>query len=135
MRRAWVVVLLAVVFLMHGVPATAQHSVPSPHVEMSADLAGPDGAGTRPVAVMAQPAAAHGAEQADHGTSSHSTASHAWNACLAVLLVGMALLVALAVRRRPALPDYPAALRLRGSGACTAPLRPPELSALCVLRT
>ena len=129
--RSWILVLLAAVFLMHGIPSTAvgNGATPGAHSEMAA---GPD--------VVHTASAAHAApavddERTDHDSSSHSTASHAWNACLAVLLIGMALLVLLVVRRSSALPDHRAPPGMRGSVTWVSPPRPPDLSVLCLLRT
>ncbi|WP_143030463.1 hypothetical protein [Blastococcus aurantiacus] len=75
-------------------------------------------------------AAAHGRSD----TSPHSGAGHLWSLCLAVLAAGLALLLALAGprllrhSRTAALPAF-----TRAAKSVTL-LRPPELSALCVLR-
>ena len=129
--RSWILVLLAAVFLMHGTPTTvvAESAAAGTHGESAA---GPDVVAT---ASAAHPAPNPGDERTDHDSSSHSTASHAWNACLAVLLIGMALLVLLVVRRSSALPDHRAPPRLPGAASWVSPPRPPELSVLCLLRT
>lgn len=137
-RRTWIVVLLAAaVFLMHGIPSmvAGQSSTPTSHVEMSASTGAVD---VLAVAAMpgAESAAAHGEGPAEREGPSHSMASHAWNACLAVLLMGMALLVAAAFRRLPPLPpDHRVASRTGGSIGWVRPPRPPDLAALCLLRT
>lgn len=129
--RTWTLVLLAAVLLMHGIPATAvgERATPGTHGEMAA------GAGVVPTAPAAHDAPAAGDGRTDHDSSSHSTASHAWNACLAVLLVVMALLVRLVVWRSSALPDHRAPPRLPGAVSWVRPPRPPDLSVLCLLRT
>ncbi|SDN69470.1 hypothetical protein SAMN05428965_1185 [Geodermatophilus sp. DSM 45219] len=128
--RTWILVLLAAVFLMHGIPSTAvgNGATPGAHAETAA---GPDIA----TASAAHPAPDSRDGRTDHDSSSHSTASHAWNACLAVLLMGMAVLVLLVVRRSSALPDHRAPPRLPGAVSWVSPPRPPELSVLCLLRT
>ena len=135
-RRTWIVVLLAAVFLMHGVPsmATDGTAVASSHPEMPA---APNGGGLATVAAMSGvgAAATHDDEPAGDGSPSHSMASHAWTACLAVLIMGIALLVAVAVRRLPALADRRAASRMHGSSAWVRRPRPPDLASLCLLRT
>ena len=136
-RRTWVVVLLAAVLLMHGIPAMApgEGSASSSHVEMSAL---PDGVGPLPLAAMpgAESAAAHGEETTGRDSPSHPMSSHAWNACLAVLLVGMALLAAAIARglaRQPL--NHRTAAHPPVSTPWTTPPRPPDLSVLCLLRT
>jgi hypothetical protein len=121
---------------MHGIPsmATGGSSAPTSHVEMSASA---DSVDLLPVAALpgAESARARDEEPADRGSPAHSMASHAWNACLAVLLMGVALLAVAAVRRLPALWGRPVALRMHGSIAWLRPPRPPDLAALCLLRT
>jgi hypothetical protein len=135
-RRTWIVVLLAAVFTMHGIPSAVAggSSVPTSHVEVPAS---PGGVDLVPVGAMpgTGSATAHDAEAADREGPSHSMASHAWNACLAVLLMGMAWLAAAAVRRLPAFKESRVALRMHGSIAWVRPPRPPDLAALCLLRT
>ena len=135
-RRTWIVVLLAAVLLMHGVPsiATEQGAAPASHVGTSALEGAMD---LLPVAAAssADEVTAHDEERTDHGSTSHSMASHAWNACLAVLLMGMALLVAAAFRKPASLEDRRVAPRVRGSIGWVRPPRPPDLAALCLLRT
>ena len=135
-RRTWIVVLLAAaVFFMHAVPSmvAGQSSTPTSHVEVSASTGGVD---VLPVGAMpgAESAAAHGEGPAEREGPSHSMASHAWNACLAVLLMGMALLAATASRRLSSHTDRRVAPRVRGSTGWVRPPRPPTLAALCLLR-
>jgi putative copper export protein len=135
-RRTWIVVLLAAVFLMHGIPSMAaeQAAVPASHVGTST---AEDGVDLLLVAAVssADEGTGHDEEWADHGSTSHSLASHAWNACLAVLLMGMALLAAAAFRRLPSPRDRRVTSRVRGSVGWVRPPRPPDLAALCLLRT
>ena len=141
--------LLAAVFLGHGLQcgsAAGDTGRPGVHPQASVVLAAgsghvtPTAAGHGPgVAATAQPAAHHDATPAatagrapGHG---HGPPGHLWGVCLAVLAAGLAVLVALAADR-PLRPvpraAWPAWLRdLRWP----APPRPPDLFALCVLRT
>ena len=135
-RRTWIVVLLAAaVFFMHAVPSmvAGQSSTPTSHVEVSASTGGVD---VLPVGAMpgAESAAAHGEGPADRESPSHSASSHAWNACLAVLLIGMALLVAATLRRLRSPTGRPVTRHVRGPIGWVRPPRPPELAALCLLR-
>ena len=134
-RRTRIVVLLAAV-LMHGVPsmATEEGAAPVSHVGTSASDGGMD---LLPVAAVssADEVTAHDGERTDHGSTSHPMASHAWNACLAVLLMGMALLAAAGFRRLPSLTERRVTPRVRGPIGWVRPPRPPDLAALCLLRT
>jgi hypothetical protein len=71
---------------------------------------------------------------AGHSGAPHDWAAHLWTACLAVLAVALAVLLAL---RGPRLVQMgPPALRKANTRARSwvAPPRPPDLSALCLLR-
>ena len=134
-RRTRILVLLAAV-LMHGVPsmATEEGAAPASHVGTSASDGEMD---LFPVAAVssADEVTAHDEEWTDHGSTSHPMASHAWNACLAVLLMGMALLAAAGFRRLPSLTERRVTPRVRGPIGWVRPPRPPDLAALCLLRT
>lgn len=134
-RRMWIVVLLAGVFLMHGAPSMATElPVPAAHLGTATSDAGLD----FPAAALpsADEVTAQGEERANHSSStSHPMTSHVWNACLAVLLVGMWLLAAGAFRRLPSATDRRVTPRIRGSIGWVRPPRPPDLAALCLLRT
>jgi hypothetical protein len=69
-----------------------------------------------------------------HSSTPHESAGHLWTLCLAVLAFGIAVLLALLVPRLVG-PAFPALRRahIRTTG-WLAPLRPPDLSALCLLR-
>jgi hypothetical protein len=69
---------------------------------------------------------------AGHGSAPHDWAAHLWTACLAVLAAALAVLLALLVPR-PAQLGPPALRSARASGWLVPP-RPPDLSALCLLR-
>ena len=135
MRRTWIVVLLAAVFLMHGVPlmATERVAAPASHAGTSTLEGGID-LRTVAAASSAGDVTAYGEERTDHGSTSHSMASHVWNVCLAVLLMGMALLAATASRRLSSHTDRRVTPRVRGAIGWVHPPRPPNLAALCLLR-
>lgn len=144
-RRLWVLLLLAGVVSMHGVQvifadpggapaaaATIEHGtggglagslLPSASVADDAHMAG----GTAELT-------AADAKSMPEG-SGHGVASHVLSLCLAVILAGLALLAAAsAVRRAP--PAFLAYLDLRPRrlAAHFRLPRPPDLSALCLLR-
>ena len=148
--RLWTALLmLAAVFAMHGLQCTsAAHGAadgpgqaPAAAVAMTAPTLA-DGhlaaagltdpmAGER--AVPGSPAVA--VTDAGHDTRPHGSAGHLWTWCLAVLAAGIAALLALLAPRLIGL--APSALRrapARARGWCTPP-RPPDLFALCLLRT
>ena len=133
-RRTWIAALLAAVFLMHGIPsmATGGSAAPTAHAEMAgaAAVAGPS-----PVDVDHGPEAGPVGQSADPGTPSHTMTTHLWSACLAVLLMGMALLPAAFARKLTPHPVHRVASQLQDSNPWTRPLRPPDLAALCLLRT
>jgi hypothetical protein len=145
LRRAWVLALLSAVFLMHGAPSmatdtsAASSAVPSSHAEMASSH---DGGGAPLVAASlgsesVVPAVTPlDSEPPEDGAPTHTTAGHLWTACLAVLLAGLVLFAALLIRRLPAaLRHHAVAARLRGALAWLRPPRPPDLFALCLLRT
>jgi hypothetical protein len=157
--RLWTALLmLAAVFAMHGLQcagapdsadpaATAAHSATTTHggsvamialtpgrAGLAAGTAGVDepmpahATGTATVAAVAAPV------DAGHNGAPHDWAAHLWTACLAVLAAALAVLLALLVRRL--VRREPPALRTaraRAVGWLTPP-RPPDLSALCLLR-
>jgi hypothetical protein len=151
--RLWTALLmLAAVFAIHGLQCTsAAHGAadgpgqaPTAAVAMTAStladghLAGAAApsltdslAGQR--TVPDSPAVA--ATDAGHDTRPHGSTGHLWTLCLAVLAAGIAALLALLAhgligRAPPALRRACACAR----GWCTPP-RPPDLFALCLLRT
>jgi hypothetical protein len=74
------------------------------------------------------------AADAQRGTGPHGAAEHLWTLCLAVLAAGLAVLLAvLAPRLIGAAAAALRRARARAAGGL-APLRPPDLSALCLLR-
>jgi hypothetical protein len=157
--RLWTALLmLTAVFAMHGVQcvgaadsaepaATTAHVATTAHggsVEMIALSPGRAGlaAGTagvdEPMPAHATPTATVAAVaalvDAGHSGAPHDWAAHLWTACLAVLAAALAVLLALLVRRL--VQQEPPALRTargRATGWLIPP-RPPDLSALCLLR-
>lgn len=140
-RQTWVLVLLAAVFLMHAIPSLVLDPTlrpvagPAGHSEV---VSAGHGAGHMPGApsphLAGESAAVPDDGSSDGRAPAHSPTAHAWAACLAVL-AGIALLgIAVLGRwwpagRERALPRP----RLHRTGA-TLP-RPPDLFALCLLRT
>ena len=132
MRRVFAVLVLAAVVAMHGTPAL-----------------GTDGVGRRgalvetTVAASSGIAGAHSVDQPDAlarswllpappVTPGHE-ASHVWAACLAVLLTALTLLVAAVGTAQRAGPLLRGPV-VRQTSRWTVPPRPPDLSALCLLR-
>jgi hypothetical protein len=160
--RLWTALLMLAVFAMHSPQCTSlaadrAHASGAAHttsvVAPAAPAAVDSHVGGIPTAAMttvqtgtgpmadghpsADPAtAAHPAVVGDggHDSTSHGWAGHLWALCLAVLAAGIAVLLAVLVPRLVAL-AAPALRRARASASgWLAPLRPPDLSALCLLR-
>lgn len=140
MRRLTVLFLLAAVLSMHGIPAmaaegsTEQAMTHAPYVSATsavadtvAGLSPDDGAALHPFVA--------GDVAPDGQSAPHETAMHAWAACLAVILAGIGLLTAVLFARRR---DEAAARAVLGgvqwARGWFRPPRPPDLSALCLLR-
>jgi hypothetical protein len=161
--RLWTALLMLFgVFAMHGLQCTsaadgahasgAAHttSVVAPAAPAAVDspVAGiPTAAMATAQAGTASMAAGHpGAEPAaaghptalgggGYGSPPHGSAGHLWTLCLAVLAAGIAVLLALLVHRLVELVS-PALPRGRAHAAgWLPPSRPPDLFALCILRT
>ncbi|WP_409329510.1 hypothetical protein [Trujillonella humicola] len=161
--RAWTaLLLLAAVFAMHGLQCTAagtDHLAGHGAAPIAVTLAAPGDGGPHPgglssgatsagleahgghhgslsdataMATVAAPLV--GALTAGHGSAPAGPAGHLWTLCLAVLAVGLAVLLALLLPRLQTLP--PAAWARLRTHAHTglAPLRPPDLHSLCLLR-
>ncbi|MGY2004454.1 DUF6153 family protein [Blastococcus sp. SYSU DS1024] len=141
-RRWTALVLLAAVFALHGVQCLAGST------DLHAGHAGPAGMAAHPAdqpggvvvtsggSVPGHPAASSAAALAGagHEGAPDGTAGHLWTVCLAVLAAGLALLLAvLAPRPARVVPRGLARARARAA-AGSLPLRPPDLSALCLLR-
>ncbi|WP_138733824.1 DUF6153 family protein [Modestobacter excelsi] len=153
--RLWTALLmLAAVFAMHGVQcAGAADSATSAATTVHVVTPAHSGSSAMTALAPGQALPAVGAARADDATSAHTTvaaaavpvgaghgsaphdwAAHLWTACLAVLAAALAVLLALLVPRLVRL--GPPALRspsARASGWLVPP-RPPDLSALCLLR-
>jgi hypothetical protein len=140
--RLWTALLiLAAVFAMHGLQCAADgaHASGAAHttsVVAPAAAAGVDShvAGIPTTAMTAAQIGAGPTVDGGHGSAPHGSAGHLWTLCLAVLAAAIAVLLALLVPRlvglvSPALRQA----RARAAGWLT-PLRPPDLSALCLLR-
>lgn len=140
MRRTWLVLLLlAAIFLMHGVstlPGDAERSGATSAAHSAMDVAA-DGvvlgpAGLTPV--VDEPMDGSGASDPGH-PAGHGTSAHLWSLCLAVLLAGAALvLLILTGRTSPAERMLSGSRRVRRPAGLVGILRPPDLSVLCLLR-
>lgn len=146
-RRLWILLLLSAVFTMHGIQyvsadpgagrsaaATAQHDQ-----GMSTD----DSLLLGPLAAVdeLQPAGASAATSvlADapltKNMPGHGVAAHFWSLCLAVLLAGLALLAAaMLIRWASAARALDMVRRPISRVGWFRRPRPPDLSALCLLR-
>jgi peptidoglycan/LPS O-acetylase OafA/YrhL len=156
--RLWTALLmLTAVFAMHGVQCTSAadgagsatttaHVATRAHtgpVAMTALTAGqtrtvPEAASfddpTPAHAATATVAAVAALVDAGHSGAPHDWAAHLWTACLAVLAVALAVLLALLVPRLVQLgPPAPRSANTRAGRWVTPPL-PVDLSALCLLR-
>jgi hypothetical protein len=149
--RLWTAVLvLAAVFAMHGaqcsaaahdpaVHASAAHAIPVLHAAPAAGGAGTPVEAAMDSATMGSTVltdtvvtAAAAAAGSDSGPGSWAT--HLWAVCLAVLAAGIAVLFALFTPRLVGL-SSPALRRARARApGWPIPPRPPDLSALCLLR-
>jgi Family of unknown function (DUF6153) len=142
-RRLWVLLLLAAVFSMHGVQCVAA-DVDSGHGMTGtahALVAAPVEVSSVGVGLAIASSVAHGmapgsvvvTETTGDGLPAHGTAF--WAVCLAIVLAGVVLLGVVALIRTP----WARAVRARApsrlwrAGWSRLP-RPPDLSALCLLR-
>jgi hypothetical protein len=144
------VLLLAAVFLGHGLQCSpaAGHTTNAVHGEgsptASSALTATDTHRTDPTAhaaespAMAAPAAPADATLATTVNSTpghwHGLPGHLWMVCLAVLAAGLAVLLAVLAPRLVGLASPLTALSELHGARWPTPLRPPELSSLCVLR-
>ena len=143
MRRMCVLLLLAAIFSMHGAQyvaadaglrhaevAVAQHGTQDPldAGSLSGSMAADD------QLQQADPSLGATAMAGQPG-SSHGVAAHVWSLCLAILCAGLILLAAASLLGRVAAP-VPRGIASHLSlftGWSRLP-RPPDLSALCLLR-
>ena len=142
-RRLWVLLLLAAIFSMHGAQyiaadaglrhaavAVVQHGSEDPldAVSLSGSMAADE------QLQQAAPSLAATA-MADQPGPGHGVAAHVWSLCLAILYGALILLAAGTLLRRvtaPVLRGIASHLSLF-TGWSRLP-RPPDLSALCLLR-
>ena len=137
--RLWTALLvLAAVFAMHGLQCAAGDgdgsAAASAHVVSPAHLG---------AVVLTAPGPAHVGEMSvagtpdepmpGHGGAPHDTAAHLWTLCLAVLAAALAVLLTWLVPRARHL-SAPALGYARARLLSLAPPRPPDLSAVCLLR-
>jgi hypothetical protein len=153
--RGWTaVLLLAAVLAMHGLQCTAAGSDDAAGYGAAPVAVVPAGlhdGGTHPGATDT-PNAAHGSPldttalvgaaappagllAAGHDSTPAGAGGHLWTLCLAVLAAGLAVLLTLLLPRTPARPGPPRARLRTRPPAGLAPLRPPDLHVLCLLRT
>jgi hypothetical protein len=147
--RLWTALLmLAAVFAMHGLQCTSAAAQSAgvtlaqiaPAVPTTADghpvgatAPGPADLMAADQAITGPPAAAPAG--AEHGSTPHGSVEHLRTLCLAVLAAGIAVLLAMAGARLIQLaPPALRRARTRVSGWLPPP-RPPDLFALCLLRT
>ena len=146
MRRILGGLVLAAVLAMHGVPMLfaggGTHGNPPASDHAMATAALVDEAMAEPAARFASmptwPSFDMPSEQV-HGSPAMpdpDSQMHAWAACLAVLLAGLTLLVSVAVLRRTGLTKAGGAgVRPQWPRGWARIPRPPDLFALCLLRT
>lgn len=152
-HRAWILLLLAAVFTMHGLQcaaddsgtASATHAIshaggvgghePVLHPDaLGAALTSADHRAASPLTAAVAPAPASVPVGAGHDSDPHA-AGHLWALCLAVLAAGLAAL-SLALAGRLLEVGLPRARpHHRSLRAWLSPLRPPDLHSLCLMRT
>lgn len=146
--RGWTAVLLLfAVLVMHGLQcgwaadgAAHDGSTPVVAVAMVASAAGDvrevhtASTNTPPLTAGDEPATAGVLAAGHEGAPLHGTA-HLWAACLAVLAAGLALLLALRLPRLVALAPVALICVVHRAVASLSLPRPPDLHALCLLRT
>ncbi len=153
--RGWTaLLLLAAVFAMHGLQCTAagtDHAAghgaataaPAPagllgngaHTGATNTPTDVPGAHVDTLVMVVAAAPAAGLLAAGHDSTPVGAGGHLWTLCLAVLAAGLAALLVLLLPRTPTLPGPPRAWLRTRLPTGLAPLRPPDLNALCVLRT
>ena len=143
-RRLWVLVLLAAIFSMHGAQYIAADAGPLRHAEVAVAQHGAerpldDDSLSASMAVGDEPQQVTPSEgtggMAGQPSPVHGVAAHLWSLCLAILYAGVVLLavasligiVAAPVRRG-------VASQLSMFKGWSRLPRPPDLSALCLLR-
>ena len=142
-RRLGVLVLLVAVLSMHGAQyvSAGAHAPPAATADHPFDAAVVAALPLAPVALaddlgmtMVPELSAATSVVAARTMPGHSIPAHVWSLCLAVLLAGLVLLgAALGRRKTPGL-ARPSVSWSRGAVPRSMPLRPPDLSVLCLLR-
>lgn len=143
MRRLWVLLLLAAIFSMHGAQyiaadaglrhaevAVAQHGVEDPLAAES-----PSGSMDAGGELQQVTSSVEAGETAGQPSPGHGVAAHLWSLCLGILYAGLVLLAAVSligIVAAPVLRGVASHLSLFGGWARLP--RPPDLSALCLLR-
>ncbi|MGY1708573.1 hypothetical protein ACI8AC_03595 [Geodermatophilus sp. SYSU D00758] len=147
MPRPWTALLvLAAVFAVHGLQCTAAADGHAAHAaaDLSAAAHGEVASAglvvTAALPVSAHALAGHGVlESAPHAPPGRhpwappESAGHLWTLCLAVLAAGLAVLLAVVAPHLVRLAS-PAPASARSRSGSPPPPRPPDLSALCLLR-
>ncbi len=140
-RALCALLLVAAVLSMHGIPSMGEAHA----AEEGAGAPSHSMMGASPEAPLQVPAALAGASgmtldlAPGTGTSDlpHEVTAHLWDACLAVLLAGLLVVgIAMLRRRRPSCPGVDACWPAASWGRTRSSVpRPPDLFALCVMRT
>ena len=145
-RRLWVLLLLAAIFSMHGAQyiaadaglrhaeaAVAQHGAEDPLDDES--LSGSMVADEQLQQADPPLGATAMAGQPGQSDSSHDVAAHLWSLCLAIMYAALVLLAAASLIGRVAAPvRRGVASHLSLFTGWSRLPRPPDLSALCLLR-
>ncbi|WP_409332015.1 DUF6153 family protein [Trujillonella humicola] len=138
MRQAWILFLLAAMFSMHGISSLPRDAgmpegrvAHEPAMALAADGMALDAAIM--AAVVDEPM--DGSATTDHDEPGHGMPTHLWSFCLAVLMAGAALVgLVLIARASPAERMLSEVGCIRRPAGLVPILRPPDLSALCLLR-
>ena len=144
-RGLGILLLLVAVLSMHGLQYLSAGTGPSAPVTANADHALDTGAVTALVlapvvlsddaaTMVAREGAAATSAMANGALPGHGIPAHLWSLCLAVLLAGLTTFGAAVARRARAVPARAPASRTRETLSRTRLPRPPDLSALCLLR-
>ncbi|SDY71870.1 hypothetical protein SAMN05661080_04389 [Modestobacter sp. DSM 44400] len=148
--RWWVLLLLSAVFAMHGVqcldgdgPATSVHAmslstwVPGHSTaSITAEASDVSPVGVAPMNLAGPDLPASGTlDDAAHSGHPAGSMEHLWAVCLAVLSVGLAVWLAARVARPVTTALRPSRPGRLGRASRARPRRPPDIFALCVLRT
>lgn len=142
-RRLGVLVLLVAVLSMHGAQyvSAGVHAPPAATAGHPFDVAVVAALPLAPVPLaddlemtLVPELSAATSVVAARTMPGNSIPAHAWSLCLAVLLAGLVLLGAALGHHRTPGPARPSLSWLREAVPSSVPLRPPDLSVLCLLR-